>query len=68
MKKYTQANIARQIRVSEAFLSQLANGLRRPSWPTAKKLAKVTDTDPVLWLEGTPEQIKQALSKNQKDA
>jgi len=68
MKKLTQAKIARSIQVSEAFLSQLANGLRRPSWTTAKKLAEVTGTNPILWLEGTPEAIKQALSNSQEAA
>ncbi len=34
------------------------NGKARPSWPTAKRLAEVTGTDPVIWLEGTPEELQ----------
>jgi len=63
MRKYTQAEIARAAGISEAFMCQLTKGLRRPSWPTSKKLAQATGTDPVLWLEGEPEEIRQALFK-----
>lgn len=62
MKKRTQAEIARAAGISEAFMCQLAKGLRRPSWPTSKKLAQATGTDPVLWLEGTPEEIQKVFS------
>jgi transcriptional regulator with XRE-family HTH domain len=61
MKRGTQANIANNANISEAFFSQIVNGHRRPSWHTAKTLAKITQTKPELWLDGKPEEIKRAV-------
>jgi len=43
------------------MLSQILGGQRKAGWRTAKRLAAVTDTDPVLWLEGSPGEIKTAI-------
>ena len=67
MKKLTQAFIAQEIGVSSVYVNYLVNCKKRPNWQTAKKLAEVTKTDPILWLEGTPEKIKQALSQSNSD-
>ncbi|MBT3178044.1 MAG: helix-turn-helix transcriptional regulator [Desulfobacula sp.] len=64
MKKLTQTFIAQQIGVSSAYVNYLVNCKKRPNWQTAKKLAEVTKTDPILWLEGTSDEIKQALSQS----
>lgn len=58
----TQTEITNKAGIGQQFVSKILAGLRRPSWKTAKKLAEATGTNPVLWLEGTPEEIKQALS------
>ncbi len=58
----TQTKLAKKVGVTQQFISKILRGKSRPSWPTAKRLAEATGTDPVLWLEGTPEEIKQALS------
>ena len=65
MKPFKQSEIARKAGVSKGFISRILslNDPIRPSWKTAKKLANVTGTDPVLWLEGEPEEIRQALFK-----
>ena len=63
MKKFTQTFIAQQIGVSSVYVNYLVNCKKRPNWQTAKKLAEVTKTNPILWLEGTPTQIKQAISQ-----
>jgi len=67
MKKLTQTFIAQQIGVSSAYINYLVNCKKRPNWQTAKKLAEVTKTNPILWLEGTPTQIKQALSQSNSE-
>jgi len=66
--KQTITNLAKEIGISQGFFSNILCGRRRPHYKTAKKLAAVTNTDPILWLEGSPEEIKQALSKNQEAA
>lgn len=64
MRHGNQKKIALKTNISEGFLSELISAKKRPSWHTAKKLAKATNTNPVLWLEGSPEDIKLALSGN----
>lgn len=62
MKRGFQKKLAKKLNISGAYLSTLINCKKRPNWPMAKKLAAATNTDPVIWLEGTPEQIKAAVS------
>ena len=59
--KINYSNIAEMADVSKQALSNILNGRRRPSWGTAKRLAFATKTNPVLWLEGTPVEIKKAI-------
>jgi len=66
--KQTITELAKKIGISQGFLSNILCDRRRPHYKTAKKLASATNTDPILWLEGSPEEIKQALSKNQEAA
>jgi plasmid maintenance system antidote protein VapI len=61
MKNRIQSKLAKQIGKSEALVSLIVNGKRRPSWQTAKKLAKTTGTRPELWLDGSPEKIRTVL-------
>lgn len=62
MKHGTQTIIANRVGISYAYISQLISCKRRPSWLIAKKLSATTATTPDLWLEGTSEEIKQALN------
>ncbi len=61
MKNGMQVKLANKIGKSESFISLILNGERRPSWSTAKILAKITNTKPELWLEGKPETIRTVL-------
>jgi len=61
--KIVQTEIARRAKVSPSALSNILKGRRRPSWSMAKKLAKATGTSPILWLEGSTEQIRLELTK-----
>jgi transcriptional regulator with XRE-family HTH domain len=62
MKRMSFTKIAEKIGVSPQFVSQLANCDKRPNWKRAKQLAAITNTTPELWLDGTKEQIREALS------
>lgn len=57
--------MARKAGVFKGFISRILslNDPIRSSWKAAKKLANVIGTDPVLWLEGEPEEIRQMLFK-----
>ena len=59
--KITQKYIANALKVSTAYVSNVVNTKTRPSWKRAKQLARVTGTNPVLWLDGTKDEIKSAL-------
>lgn len=63
MIKTTQKHIAKMARVSAPFISQVLTGKKRPSWKKAKELADATGTDPVVWMEGTPDEIRAAIRK-----
>ena len=64
MKRGTQTKIADKIKISDAFMCQILSGKRRPSWVVAKKLAAATNTEPGLWLEASPEKMREALAVN----
>jgi len=61
MKRGNQTKLASKTNISEAFISQILSGKRRPSWPTAKKLAAATRTRPAIWMEESPEKLKGVL-------
>lgn len=60
--KIKQTYIAQISGLHVSTISNIINGVRRPSWRSAKILAKATQTDPELWLEGSSEEIRAALS------
>ena len=57
-----QKKIASSAQISTPFLCEILKGTKRPSWKTAKRLARATGTTPSLWLEGSPMEIKGAIS------
>ena len=63
MKHGIQKQIAEAAELSATMISLILSGNKRPSWSTAKRLAAATNTAPVLWLEGSPNEIKKALSQ-----
>jgi len=66
--KLTISKIAVLSEISQGFLSNIICGRNRPHYKTAKRIAAATNTDPVLWLEGSPEEMKEALSKDKEVA
>lgn len=61
MKHGDQRKIASAAKVTASHLSAVLKGRTRPSWQVAKRFAKATKTDPVVWLEGTPDEIRAAI-------
>ncbi len=66
MNTYTQKQIAEEVGISAVYLCRLAKGLRQPSWTVAKKLANLTNSDPVVWLDGDPEERQQIIKQMKK--
>jgi len=67
MKKITYTEVAKRSGVTTAFVFQIANGMKRPSWKVTKRLVDaVPGTTIELWLDGTPAEIKAALGKDLK--
>jgi len=64
----TLSSISKLSGMSLSGLSNILAGRRRPSWGIAKKLAAVTGTEPVLWLEGSPDEIRAALDGSDQEA
>lgn len=62
MKPMTQTKIASIVGASQPYINQVVTTKKRPSWKMAKKLSSaVPGTTPILWLEGTPDQIRDAI-------
>ncbi len=65
MKKRTRAEIAATAGMSPSHLSNILNGLTRPSWDNAKKLAAIIDVDPETFMERDITQMNLAITKYQ---
>jgi transcriptional regulator with XRE-family HTH domain len=61
MKHGIQTELAKRTGLSVSMVNKLLLGQRRPSWETAKRLAKATGTKPILWMEGTAAQLRAAI-------
>ena len=61
--KNTQRKLAEKVGITAAMVSMILSGKAKPSWPLAKRLAAVTNTDPVDWIEG---EIDQEIIKGEK--
>lgn len=63
MRHGIQKLIAKKAGITPAFINMIIRQGARPSWKTAKRLSSATDTDPALWLEGSPDEIVSAIEK-----
>lgn len=61
MKWGIVTKLAKAAGITHGYLSNILAGRKRPMYPVAKKLAAASGTDPVVWLEGTPEEIRLAI-------
>lgn len=62
-----QTELSKRAKISNPYLSQIIMRHRRPSWDVAKRLAEAAGTSPILWLEGTTEQIRKVLAGKIED-
>ena len=62
MKHGIQTEIADCAGVTTAFISAILKGNKRPSWKIANKIAACTGTWPELWLEGSADEMRQAIA------
>jgi len=53
--------LAEKIGTSEAFVSMLLAGKRNPSWHIAKKIAKATNSDARIWMDGDVDKMREAM-------
>ena len=58
-----QQTIARKAKITQGYFSKIINRHKSPTWDLAKALAEITGTAPCLWLEGSKEDIKNALKE-----
>lgn len=65
MKFIKQIEIANKTGLSKGFISRILSekNTSKPSYKAAKKLGAATNTDPILWLENSPAEIKAAIKK-----
>ena len=61
LKRGYITKLARCAGITQGYVSSILVGRKRPQYPAAKRLAAATGTDPIIWLEGTPEEIKSAI-------
>ena len=62
MKQMTQAQMARATGFTEGYISLIRSGDRTVRvYATAEKLAKASDTDPMLWLKGSLDEINEVF-------
>lgn len=59
--KKTQSQLAREIGVSQQFISQFFLKKRTMSWKRAKLAASLTNTEPGWWCDGDIEKIKSVI-------
>jgi transcriptional regulator with XRE-family HTH domain len=60
-RKIKQRDVARDLGLKESYLSEMLNGKRRPSWDVAKRCALKTQSSPLVWMEGTKDDIRNLL-------
>lgn len=63
MEKLTQSKIAEKVGVTDAFISQIFNGLRKPSWSVAIRLGQLFNVEAAFWMDATPKQIKKLITR-----
>ena len=61
--KFNISNTAKHLGISQGFLSNILAGRRRPHYQRAKDLASRSGIPVVVWLDGTPDQIRTALEQ-----
>lgn len=56
-----QNDLAKQLGVTQAYISKFINGHTGCSLKTARRLTDLFGHDPLFWMEATPEEIKSII-------
>jgi transcriptional regulator with XRE-family HTH domain len=63
LKKITQREIAKSVKIGPDFLSHIIRGRRRCPPAVALRLEELTGISRVTWVWGTPEEIREAVQE-----
>lgn len=63
MAKINQTKLALEAGISGGMLSLILRGMKRAGWKTAQKLSMATKTTALLWLEGSPQEMVEAVQR-----
>lgn len=63
VNRINQSEIAKKAAISNSHLSEIIANKKRPSWKVAKRLSVLTGIPIETWMEGTSEQIREALNE-----
>jgi len=64
MKKISQTKMAKKLKLSQAYLSQILTGAKPVSYPLAHKWSKDYGKDIDWWLDATPKLIRKQLNRH----
>lgn len=54
-KIFTQQYMANTLSINIAYMNQILTGRQHASWSLAKKISKLTNSDPIIWADKTPD-------------
>jgi transcriptional regulator with XRE-family HTH domain len=66
--RFNISNTAKQLGISQGFLSNILAGRRRPHYKKAKDLAERSGVPVEIWMEGDPDQIREILAGQKQSA
>ena len=64
MKTKTYLQLAKRIEISQAYLSYLIHGDRRPSWRVAKRLARILGRDPAWVMDAAGDELRDVIDRH----
>lgn len=53
-KIYKQQYVADMLKIDVSHLNQILLGKRHASWALARRIGKLTNSNPVIWVDDTP--------------
>ncbi|MFZ7126381.1 MAG: helix-turn-helix transcriptional regulator [Desulfobacterales bacterium] len=59
----TQNELAREVGISPAHLSEIISRKKRGSWDVAKRLSSVIGNDPAIWMDGSADELRCVVRK-----
>lgn len=66
--KFNISHKAKQLGISQGFLSNILAGRRRPHYMKAKAMAERSGVPVEVWMEGDPDEIREILAAEKQSA